>query len=80
MIRVMICSHFCVCLNVDLTVNVYHCINGDGDANENAENGSESFLCINVCVAIDTMWNLYSDTNADIKCEQALTRLSNSAD
>ena len=34
---------------------------------------SELILCINLCVAIGTMLNFDSDTNTDVKCEQALT-------
>ena len=40
-----------------------YCINGD------AENGSESIFCVNVCIAIDTMLNFDGDANADLKCE-----------
>ena len=28
-------------------------------------------LCVNVCIAIDTMLNFYSDAKANINCEQA---------
>ena len=31
----------CVCISVNVTIAVYHCIKGD--ANTNAENGSEPF-------------------------------------
>ena len=43
-------------------------INSDVDAN--TEIGSELILCINVCVAIDTMLNFNDDENEDIKCKQ----------
>ena len=43
----------------------------NSNVNTNAENGSESFLCINVYIVIDTMLSFDVDTNADVKCEQA---------
>ena len=58
----------CVCVNVDVTVKLEHCINGDA----NAGNRTEPILCINVCVAIETMLNFDGDAHTDVKCEQAL--------
>ena len=37
------------------------------------ENGSEPILCINVCIAIDSMLYFDGDAYADVKCEQALS-------
>ena len=56
----------CVCFCVNVTIKVLHYINGN--ANTNAEIGSEPILCVNV--------NFYGDVdanvNADVKCEQTL--------
>ena len=35
--------------------------------------GSELILCINVCLAIDTMLNFNDDEKANVKCEQVLS-------
>ena len=56
-----------VCINV--TIKVQYRIYSD--ANANTDNGSD-ILCVNICVAIDTMLNFDGDANGDIKCEQAL--------
>ena len=47
-----------------------HCINAD--TNANVENGSEPIICVNICVAMDTMLNSGGDADTDVKCEQAL--------
>ena len=65
----------CVCVNANVTVKIQHCINGD--ANTNTGIWSETILCFNICIAIDTMLNFDSDVNSNVKCEQALV-ISNS--
>ena len=44
------------------------------DTHTNTEMGSESILCVNVCIAIDTVLNFDGDANTDVNCEQDLTR------
>ena len=34
----------------------------------------EPILCVNVCIAIDTMLNFDGDAKTDVECEQALCR------
>ena len=47
------------------------------DTNTTAENGSEFFLCVNVCVLIDKIFNFDGSTNADFKCDQSLNLKAN---
>ena len=63
-----------LCVNVNVTIKVKHCINGDGNAN--AENGSEPIIiCVDICVAIDKMLNADGDANTDVECEQVFTHV-----
>ena len=39
--------------------------------NVNAEIGPEPILCINACIAIDTILNFDGDADTYVRCEQA---------
>ena len=64
----MLCSHLTYESKLPSKFNIASMVT----QTQKTENGSEPFLCVNICVAIETMLNFDGGTNADAMCEQAL--------
>ena len=66
MFTLKVCSHlmFAFAFASTSPLKFKHCANGN--ANTNAQNGSEPILDVSVCISVDAMLNV--DANANIKC------------